>query len=364
MKRVPHALATITLALSCSSAACSNSSSGPSGGEFNFDAGPLPDTTRDTAPFDSGSPPDTTATSDGKADGADAAVDGTVGIDTAPPDTGPPPLCPTGFSDTPGTAVDYTHGEGELLAALTWDELTMAWTTNVAGVITVHYSDRATKDGAFVTDFTLPSTLGPFPDDKVTFTADGLTMLFMSEDQQTVHQITRASRGVVFDPSTLTSAAFTRITGPSTEGGGGMKKLADLVLSKDGKWLFYTNLNRSSGTTIMLSVQLGDGSWDYPNPVDATRLEMDSGFRRRPTGISGDKRTLFYYDEASEAPYVAFRVWDTAVFNKFYGYAPTGRRPIPVDSCDRVYLSVEVADKLDAGPDADPGTTTTIVHAP
>ena len=56
--------------------------------------------------------------------------------------------------------------------------------------------DDAAHDDPFTVDRTLPASLGPFAHDKVALTADGLTMIYVLEDQQTVRQITRSARGV------------------------------------------------------------------------------------------------------------------------------------------------------------------------
>lgn len=325
--------------------------------------------------------------------GIDSTLDDVVTVDTRRDDVAPKdvvtdtapsadakPLCPTAYVDDEPTAVDYAHGASdiELLAAITWDERTMAWTTEESGTIVVHYADRAAKNDAFTGARTLPTALGPFADDKVALSADGLTMYFVSDNHEVVTQITRASRDVAFDAATASTKPFRSITGKNPDGLP-TPKLADLVLSKDGKWLFYTDLLRTKGSSLMLSLELADGTWDKPNPIDAPRVQMEAGFHRRPTGLSADKLSLFYFDEVSEACYVAFREPGSSVsFDGFYGFSPTGRRAMPTDSCDRVYLSYESPGDRDAGKDSggleagsdgdaaadDPPTVTHIVHAP
>lgn len=320
---------------------------------------------------DTGTTPRDTSVSDSSTDVGDTGVDAADATDA--PVTA---ACAKGYSGDKATAVVYEHGTNELLAGLTWDELTMVWTTNEGGKVVVHYADRAGKDDAFGTPKTLPDTLGPFAEDTVALGADGKSMIFVSADHTTLTRVTRSARGVAFDAPTA-STAFGRITGPGSEGGA-VKKLGDLVLSKDGKWLFYTDLNRTAGTTLMLSIQLTDGTWDYPNPIDGKAFEMVGTARRRPTGVSADKLTLFYYDEAAGSPRVAFRTAGSALFEETYGYAPNGKRPMPAEACDRVYLSLSklTPPPLDGGlpdvvppppdgdkPDVAP-TALTIQHAP
>src|SRR6185369_8361893 len=90
------------------------------------------------------------------------------------------------------------------------------------------------------------------------------------------------------------------------EGGAG-RTLTDLVLSRDGKKLFFTDLDRKVGTTILVSTKLSDGRWDSPSAVESPSFNINSsGQRKRPTGFSADGRTLFYYDEVTETANVAF----------------------------------------------------------
>ncbi len=336
----------------------------------DFDTGTNIDTGRVDGELDTGKPTDSGIDArDGTvADGGDDATDG--GSDGAGDGAVALPPCPKGYVDGPSTAVVYPGAGkgGDKLQAVTWDELSLAWTTNAAGTITVHYSDRAKRDDAFTTDSTLPSTLGPFPEDKVVLTADGLTMYFLSADNKTLREISRTARGIAFDTTTVSAKHFERITGTDSEGGV-TKRLGDLVLSYDGKWLFYTDLVRTAGSTMMLSLRLPDGTWDYPNPIDESALQMSSGKRRRPTGFSGDQLSLFYYDEPTGSPMVALRSPGTALFYDFLIFAPSGLGPMPSAKCDRVYLTRSVLPDPDAGTDARDETgggalPTAIFHAP
>ena len=338
----------------------------------DFDTG----TGSDTGRADTGTAPDTGKPTDGGKDATDGATDGggDDATDGGASDGGDGsvalPACPKGYVDGPTTAVVYPNaGKGaDKLQAITWDELTMAWTTNAAGTVTIHYSDRAKRDDAFTTDSTLSSTLGPFPEDKVAITADGLTMFFLSADHKILRAISRTGRGVAFDTSTVDAKPFERITGPGSEGGA-TKQLGDLVLSRDGKWLFYTDMLRTAGSSVMLSLRLFDGSWDYPNPIDDSALQISGGKRRHPTGFSGDQLSLFYYDDVTSNPMVAQRTPGSALFYDFLIFEPTGFGPMPAEKCDRVYLTRTLLPDPDAGTDArdDTGSSslpTVIVHAP
>ncbi len=297
------------------------------------------------------------------ATGPDAVVANDTGVsDAVVGDASVPTGCPSGYSgEESATPVSYPRsttagGGGELLAAITWDELTMAWTTKDGGEVVVHYGDRSDRTAAFTTEWTLPSSLGPFPEDKVALGGDGLTMLVMSADHKSIRKLTRASRGAPFDASSATSAPFERLTTPGE--GGAPRLFADLVLSKDGSTLFFTDLARTEGGTIEMSSRLGDGTWDVPHIVDAPRLQLKVGSRRRPTGISADGNALFYFDEDVGAPYVGFRKPGTTEFVEFFAVVPTGRGAAPTEACDRLYMSVEEAPPKGEG--GEPSTT--VVH--
>ncbi|MBL8717173.1 MAG: hypothetical protein JNL79_14400 [Myxococcales bacterium] len=337
-------------------AACARNDPAPPVTEI--DTGLAVDTgTRDGAVADVG--PDSGAV-DGATDaGGDGTVDAPISV-----------KCPKTFVGDKATVIEYAHGPGELLAGLTWDELTMVWTTSEASKIVVHYADRGSRDEPFATAKTLPDTSGPYAEDSVALAADGRTMIVVSSDHTTLTQLSRSARGVAFEATP--SSAFGRITGPGSEGGG-TKQLGDLVLSKDGKWLFYTDLGRAAGTTLMVSVLLSDGTWDFPNPVDGTALEMAGTARRRPTGISADSLTLFFYDEVFGASYLAFRTPGSLLFPETVPFSPTGRRARPNEACDRVYLSMTPpiaapdGGSTDAAPevgDARPPSALAIHHAP
>jgi hypothetical protein len=347
-------------------AGCSTNESDLGPGEVRIDVGPFPDVGHDAASSDSLALDALDAASPDGADGGgklDAFADGT--IDAVDADAGRPPICPTTFPSATTTAVTYPRAvRGELLAAITWDERTMAWTTGAGAVTSVHYADRASADAAFTDEHVLPTTLGPFPDDKVALSADGLTMIFLSADRHAIHQVKRTSRAAEFDPSTVTSAPFGKLTGKDGEGGV-TAAVGDLVLSKDGKWLLYTDLGRTTGASIMLSVLLSDGTWDAPTPITALQLAIASGQHRRPTGLSSDARSLFFFDEVTGTVNVALHAAGTASFTEFHPLAVSGMRPMPSDACNRLYLSIEDDSADDAGPpDSATAPTFTIVHAP
>lgn len=338
-----------TLAVLAALSACKQENQRPSTA-VDQDTGTRPDTFVVTT--DTGSPMDTGL--------ADTTIPETFIADTAMPDVEmfdalAPPICPKGSSLLPGmmaktTPVAYpSPAATDRLSAITWDELTMAWSSEEGGKTVLHYADRTTTDEAFATTRTLPDSLGPFnADDKVALTADGLRMLLPAADHKSIREIRRTSRAVPFDASPVATTAYDRIFGSSGVEGGMPALVTDLVLSRDGKRLYYTDLLRTSGSSIRVSFLLSDGTWDAPSAIYAMDMQMSGTSRRRPTGLSADNRTLYYYDEVSATPRAAFRPGTSLDFTEFFAVLPPGTRPMPSSACDRIYLTASLAS--DAGP--------------
>lgn len=317
--------------------------------------------------YDTGTRPDVPTQNDTTAPPTDTTMSmsdtTTVVVDTSLADVEgfdalAPPLCAKGgkidFSSTP---IAYPGAaETDSIAAVTWDELTMAWTSVEGGKAVLRYADRASADEAFGMARSVPESLGPFSEaDKVALSADGLRMLVPSADHKTIRELARSSRAVAFDVAPVVTDAYLRITGAGSEGAAGAT-VTDLVLSRDGKKLYFTNLSRTTGASIMASNRLSDGTWDSPFTIAAPELVMEGTKRRRPTGLSADNRTLFYFDEVTGASRAAFRPGTSSTFDEFVGVTPPGKRVTPNASCARLYMVARVA--------GDGATSDRIVHAP
>ncbi len=295
-----------------------------------------------SAPLDARGAVDASGSVDVSAEASDVAV-----AEVAPI---PPPLCAKSYSMLTATPVDVpASSDDALLAAMTWDERTLAWVTTTAGVTAVHYADRASPSDAFLTVMDLPDSLGPYAPEKVALGADGLTLLFPTADHKSIVQVRRPSRGASFDPSTATTAPFAAIVAAPKESPTAPMP-ADLVLSEDGTSLYFTDLSLTSGVTIRVSRLAPDRTWGAGARITGAELDITMGQRRRPTGLSSDGRTLFIYDEFTASPALMFGPPGGLDFPERYTFVPTGPNAMPNADCSRVYLSVLRATAKGADP--------------
>jgi len=231
--------------------------------------------------------------------------------------------------------------QADRFGAITTDELTIAW-MNTAG--TVLYADRAAVTDPFGTAMTLS---GPIALDRVALSADGLTLIVVRSDRLSFAQVTRATRGTAFG-STLDTKPFANLdplsSGVEDGGDAGGGTFADPVLSKDGHFLYYSVLG-GSATTMAESYRSGAAPWTNPfakgRILTTAELTGVGNQLRRPTGLSSDNRTLFYWDEVDGVEKMAFR--DDAILagHNIYGQftslgAHAGAQPTA--TCQRIYF--------------------------
>jgi hypothetical protein len=79
-------------------------------------------------------------------------------------------------------------------------------------------------------------------------------------------------------------------------------------------------------------------SWGLPAQVLNPELQStNDGKRRRPTGISADGRTLFYFDEVTHLERAAWRDSPTAAFGLFKDVGSAFAEAVPNLRCDTLY---------------------------
>ena len=78
-------------------------------------------------------------------------------------------------------------------------------------------------------------------------------------------------------------------------------------------------------------------SWGLPSLVPNPELQSTKdGKRRRPTGISSDGRTLFYFDEVTSLERAAWRDGPTSAFGLFKDIGAFAEA-VPNLRCDTLY---------------------------
>jgi hypothetical protein len=231
---------------------------------------------------------------------------------------------------------NVSTAQADRFGSITPDELTIAW-MNTAG--TVLYADRAVATDPFGAPKTLTGTIAL---DRVALSADGLTVILVRSDRKILAQATRSARGAAFG-TTLDTAPFAGLdplsSGVEDGGDAGGGSFADPVLSSDGKFLYYSVLGGSS-TTVAESYRSGNNPWAKGRILTTAEFTGSGNKLRRPTGLSADDRTLFYWDEVDGVEKMAFR--DDAIlapFNKYTQFVNVGAYSgaQPTASCQRIY---------------------------
>lgn len=266
----------------------------------------------------------------------DAAVDAAA---DAPDGFVPgPTVCDPKTVWTTGTLVpNVSTPQPDNLGAITGDELTIAW-MSVAG--TVQYADRAAATDPFGPAKTVT---GPIALDRVALSGDGLTLVVLRGDRKIFAQVTRASRSVPFG-AVLDTGPFSGLDPLSsgTEDAGDASSAAnfgDPVLSADGHFFYYSVL-AGGPATIAESYRSGNNPWPKGRFLTNAELAPDAGKLRRPTGLSTDGRTLFFWDEVDAVEKMAFRGDPIVVpFNVFGQFTVVGAfaNAQPTTKCQRLY---------------------------
>ncbi|MGH7328148.1 MAG: hypothetical protein ACREJX_07330, partial [Polyangiaceae bacterium] len=231
------------------------------------------------------------ATKDGASkDGAitDGSADADDGFTGPPP---PPPVCGTSSTWLPGTVLAVSTSDDDILDAVTSDELSIAWTRS-AGSKTIYYADRAAATDAFGTPQNLGA--GNFTVDRVALSPDGLTMVVVDADQLGFSELTRAARGDAFGAAA--TGAFSNIDSDTPSG----SMVGDPVVDSSNTTFYYSLYGNGATKTVFRAVRLTPGDpWGFGFALSAgSELEAPSdAYRVRPSGVSSDDRTLYYFDQ-------------------------------------------------------------------
>jgi hypothetical protein len=295
-------------------AACSDDTPPPLG---SSDTG-IQDGTTSDAPLGDGGP------TDGKVD--------------APFDAGPA-VCAQPMTFGTGTPVpNVSTNQTDRMGAITADELTIAWMTTAGSV---NYADRAAATDPFGATKTVSV---PFALDRVALSADGLTLIGVTTDRSTFAQLKRGSRSATFGgaPDTAPFKFLNMLQGGSEDGSipDGNGQVFDPVLSADGK-VFYFTLLAGVVETIAESTKFGGTTYPAPRTLKGTDFASVNGKVRRPTGLSVDGRTLFFWDESTNKERAAFR--ESATFpgkTDYASFVDLGAYPgaQPTSNCGRIYF--------------------------
>jgi hypothetical protein len=266
------------------------------------------------------------------------------------PDLECPDVTPAAPSGTPLCDPEAEWGEGELvlsdpqgndvLLALTSDELTVAWRFQDGLMPTLWVADRETRDAEFgepqaVSD---PASMNP---SQIALSPTRLRLLVVAGGQ-----FVEFVRTTLEEPFAFAGPGY--FGALNADAGAQARSLADPVLAADDQTLFYS-LDAplgSEGTTLHVSKRTGAGDFPVGSVVDACELSQLSSGARRPTGVSADLLTLFYYDEPRVRMRAAWRPALDRPFDRFVDL-PLHSAVMPNAACDRLYYSSLTDQKLE-----------------
>jgi hypothetical protein len=266
-------------------------------------------------------------------DAGDAAtVDATPPKDAAAQETSAPfpGICnPTAPWIKPKSA--GVSPSNAFLGAITPDELTIAWMEGTSLV----WSDRKTAGDAWGPAQRVK--IGAAASAHIALSANGLKVILVVASGRNFGQVTRKDKGEDFsttvDSTPFTSFAFAMGEAPPAA------TLDDPLLAKDDLHFYFTLDVPNANATLRQSARAEATSpWTFGQPITQPELAPTNGKLRHPTGISTDRLTLFYWDEALAEERAAFRLGEDADFSIFVGL---GARPDgKVDSaCTHLYYT-------------------------
>jgi hypothetical protein len=308
----PSLLATIALVLAATATACSAES-----GSHPGLLGLVPDTQIDT---DGGTT--TNPKPDAAANTPDAGTDSAATVDAAPvlPTSAPKPVCdPTRTFANP-SKLSVSSNAIEAMPTIANDGLTVAWITPNDGV--VHYADRADLQSAFSASKTIADA-GLATGERVALSRDGHMLYGVRADRHAIVSFTRSSDGDDFVSSG--TATLDNVDGEIVNG----ESVSDVVVSATGLALVYRRVGGSSPGIRLATRVMPTDTWSTTVAFAAqTELTPIGQKARRPTGLSADKRALFFFDEVTEKQMVGFFDWDATTATTFADLgARTGTSP-------------------------------------
>lgn len=261
--------------------------------------------------------------------GTDA--DTTPGGATQPPE--PAPVCAKNAVWAAPAPVLADLGAAAF-ATMTADELSFAWVTGSEGNVTVHVVDRADTATPFGAEQTIT---GAYAFDRVALTSDGLRIFLVTDDRRHAVEQRRENRGDAFGDER--SGSFAELANYADTDMPAGEKIGDLVLAADDRTLIYSQFDGASAHTIRTSFRIfANDSWPVGTPIPA-RPELDATGqgRRRPMGISADRKTLFYWDETTNKSRAA---WTNKAPDDFSFFVTLGDATFaaPNAACDRLYV--------------------------
>jgi hypothetical protein len=227
-----------------------------------------------------------------------------------------------------GNPVAATNAADPSFVSVTPSELTLLWREAPSSVPVYFLADRAATSDAFgeAQELSLANVLGVSP--------DGLRLTVASGDGGLL-EATRSERGDSFGDAA--PGAYSLLDADALAH---HLILSDVAISPDDHRLYYSAWSLDDPTPYPLRVATRSGTEPWPPGVtlEGCELKAYGAFGPRPTAVSSDGLTLFYFDAARGTSRAAFRTTIGANFTWFTDL-PGVLRPQPNATCDHLYYS-------------------------
>jgi hypothetical protein len=227
-----------------------------------------------------------------------------------------------------GSNLAVTSGVAPSFVSVTPSELTLLWKETPSSVPVYFLADRATTSDPFgeTQELSFTDVLGVSP--------DGLRLTVASGNGG-LSEATRAERGDTFgdaEPGAYSLLDADALAHHLT--------LGDVAISPDDRRLYYSawSLEAATPYPVRVSTRAGSEPWPVGTTVMGCELKAYGAFGPRPTAVSSDGLTLFYFDAARSTSRAAFRTTVSADFTWFIDL-PGMVRPAPNAACDQLYHS-------------------------
>jgi hypothetical protein len=212
--------------------------------------------------------------------------------------------------------------------------LTVAWTSSSSGAIFV--ADRPSVSAPFGTPAQLDTGGVALATGRVALADSGLRLVATLATGSSFVSFVRASAGGSWTRSA--SNEFTFVAAMVAEGG----MMSEPVVSADGLALFYLlTIGKGTGPLPILYESTWTAptkKWSSGTPLPNPEFAIASASqRRRPTGASADRRTLFFFDEVAAKERAAWRASPTAPFDTFVDVT-LAPEAAPDANCDTLYF--------------------------
>jgi len=287
----------------------------------------------------------------------DSSGDG-PGDAASPPDAGtftdtgrdvdfvlPTPVCDPTVTWGAGAVLGLSTAGDDQLVSVTPDEQTIAWVVTQGASRTIYWADSS--GGSFGTPQTIDAT--PFANERAALSPDGLRLEVVNAGGQGFSELTRSAVGGSFGAPAV--GAFSNLNAQGALAAG--ESYGDPIVSSDDRTFYYSRYGGGRTATVFQTGRIfSTDPWSTATTAASSAAALmaqgaaDGGLqRRRPTGISADELTLFYWDEVTSIERAAW----IGMSGDFQTFVDLGSRSgaEPNAACTTLYYSAQGTSSID-----------------